>query len=538
MGYAVEVKLYGPAAMGGGVALLLGVTGALVRRPWHDELYTLELARRPVAAILEALSLDSGPPGHYLVARLFELAGLGGITPLRLLSAVAVAVAVALLAGFASHRWGPAAGWIAAAFLAVHPVTLLAATEARAYGLLFLASAVAALSLAGDGPGRRRAVLLGAVLALACWVHALGLVLCLAVAAGTALLGRPGRTRVLGAVAAGLALQLPWLPVMLHQPPEAVAWMARIAREDGIRLLLAPLAAASPSADLSPWLGLEPAVPRLWWLAPLAGGLALAAGLAARDRRPLAVVWITAGGALLGGTFLLRPVYCPGRGDVLFTGAAVLLLAAALASRPRAGVVAAVLLAGLGAWGAGLTLTGWRTKPPGPEEGIAVALTRLAAPGDVVVTTAWWGLDVRWAMGQAGRGLEWLTFPLEAGKHPGWYDDGEAGPGTAAALLERLRREASGGRRVWIVRSPPLASDRRLDVVVGALGLVPRDFGPTGLWQLWGPAPVRRGSPSRATPRGGRSWHGDDGRGGGRGATGTGPLRPGPSRAPLRAATG
>ena len=476
------------AIAGGAAMLLVGTAGVLIRRPWHDELYTLELARRPAAAILQALRFDSGPPGHYLIARAMAIAGLGGIVPLRLVSAVAVAVAVALLVSAAARRWGPTAGWIAAALLVTHPVALLAATEARAYGLLFLAAAVAAVALAGP-PGRRMALVLGATLAAACWIHSLGLVLCLAVLAGGAFLEPPGRARVWGAAAAGLALQLPWLPVMLRQPPEAVAWMARIAHGAGPRLFLAPLAVASPTADLSPWLDLEPAVAALWWLAPAAGAAALAAGLAVRARRPLAAAWSAAGAALLGGSLLLRPIYHPGRGDVLWTGMAALLLAALLAARPRAGTAAAVLLAALGAAGAAHTLAEWRTAPPGPADAVATALERLASPGDLVVTTGWWGLDVRWAMGEAGRGLEWLTFPLEAGRHPGWYDDREAGPGAAEALLRRLREAVGPGRRVWLLRSPGLASDPRLDPVAGELGLVPRAGDASGLWRLWGPVP-------------------------------------------------
>ncbi|HQR46380.1 MAG TPA: hypothetical protein PK598_10250, partial [Thermoanaerobaculia bacterium] len=58
-------------------AIALGVAARcylLLERPlWADEIFTLGLARRRVAGIVEALRVDSGPPLHYLLARLVLL---------------------------------------------------------------------------------------------------------------------------------------------------------------------------------------------------------------------------------------------------------------------------------------------------------------------------------------------------------------------------------------------------------------------------------------------------------------------------------
>ncbi len=473
------------------MALGLSVAGVLLRRPWHDELFTLELARRPVGAILAALKLDSGPPGHYLLARCLEVLGLSGIVWLRLLSAVAVAAAVALLATVATRRWGAAAGWIAAGALVVHPVVLLAGVEGRAYGLLFLATAMV-VALLEPGLTRRRAVGLAVVLAASCWVHSLGLVLCGAVLAAGALLAPGERRRVWAAAAAGLALQLPWVPVMLLQPREALEWMASLMRSPGAHLVLTPLGAASPSVDLSRWLELRPALPGLWWVAPIVGAVALIAGLTAPERRPLAALWAVPAGVVVGASLTVRPVYFPGRGDVLWVGAAVLMLAAMLARAGRVGVVVGAVLLLLGAGGVVRTLEGWHQAPRGPAADVASVLERFVEPGDVVVTTGWWGLDVRWALANHARELTWMTFPLETGRHPGWYSDREVGHDDGKALLDRLRPTIDSGARVWLLRSPPLASDRQLDEVAVSLGLVPRAAGGP-LWQLWGP-PARRSS--------------------------------------------
>ncbi len=537
-----------PAVFGSMTVIGLGLTGALVRRPWHDELYTLELARRPVRAILEALRFDSGPPGHYLLARVLDVAGLGGIVPVRLLSVLAVALAVGLLVETARRRWGRGAAWIAAALLALHPVVLLASVEARAYGLLFLAAAAVVTLLEGELDGRR-AALLALILASACWVHSLGLVLTGAVLVAGFLRETGQRLRVWGACGVALVLQLPWLPVMLRQPAAALAWMERVLRHAGARFVLTPLAVASPSADLSPWLDVRCAFGVLWWVAPVMGAFAVAAGIGDARRRPLVLSWLAPAAVLLAASMLLRPVYFPGRGDVLWTGAAVSLLAVGLVRMRRGGVVVALLLAAAGAGGAVLTIGGWHAAPPGPAETLAGTLQRFVRPGDVVVTTAWWGLDVRWAMGETGRQLDWLTFPPSAGRHPGWYDDREADPSAARDLLRLLEPARARGTGIWLVRSPALPSDRMLDGPAAALGLVPRVVDPDGLWQVWGPAPggtepvpisfrLRRGWPSPSRRRGGRSWHGAGGRAGGRAARGTGPLRRGPSREPLRGGNG
>ncbi len=492
------MKVPRTAVAGGVGTLVVGLAGALVRRPWHDELYTLELARRPARAILEALVLDSGPPGHYLLAHVLSAAGLEGILWVRLLSVLSAAAAVAVLAVAAHRRWGERCGWLAAGLLAVHPVVLLAAVEARAYGILLLCGA-AAVALLRNDLSASGTVALGAALALACWVHSLGLVLCFALLPAGALLARQARLRTWAAAAAALALHLPWIPVMARQPAEALEWMARVVREGGPRLAALPLAAASPLVDLSPWLDIRAPLPGTWWAASLLGLAALLTAAARTDERPLALLWGGAGAVVLAASFTLRPVYFPGRGDALWVGAAALLMAALLARLGRMGILLAAILVLAGGTAGLRTLALWRSQPEGPAAQAAHTLASLTRPGDLVITTGWWGLDVRWAMGREGRELEWRTFPPAAGLHPGWYSDREADPTAVEALLEQLAPRAAAGRRIWLLRSPPLPSDRLLDGVVVALGLTPRATGGP-LWQIWGPSPDRCGGPDPGQP--------------------------------------
>ncbi|NOZ79638.1 MAG: hypothetical protein GXP48_10765 [Acidobacteria bacterium] len=123
-------------------------------------------------------------------------------------------------------------------------------------------------------------------------------------------------------------------------------------------------------------------------------------------------------------------------------------------------------------------------------------LARLSRPGDVVVTTGWWLLDVRYALGARAGGLRWLTFPASSARHPGWYDDrvAEAATNEAAALARRLAGIQASGHTVWMLRSPVLASDRLLAPAAGACGLVPVASAKP-YWVLWGPARRLPGNP-------------------------------------------
>ncbi len=472
---------------------VLGSLGIAAARPWHDELYTLELARRPAGEILAALHADSGPPGYYLLCRLLHLAGADSVRALRILSLLGVVAGVALLVGAARR---PAGRWAAAALLAAHPLLLAAAVEARPYGLLFATSAAAAALLPGRELTGRRAAGLSLALAAACWLHSLGLVLVLAVGAGAVLLDSRERLRAWGAVLAALLLHAPWFGVMAGQPPESLAWMLR-GWEEVPRLYrwLGPLLEPSPVAYRGPFMPLAElpapvvAVGLGAWLAVVAGSLRGA------DRRTgtFGVWWVVGGGVLVAATGLLRPVYAPGRAEVILVPAAVALVAAGRVAGARWGRVTLgfLLLGGIAA--CGLTLGVWRAAPPPPSEELVRVLAGRVQPGDTVLTTGWWLLGIRHGMGPVGEGLRWVTFPREVAGHPGWYVDslGLTAGGEVRDLVRSLERELRAGHGVWVVRTPGLASDRLLDPLVGALGLEPVAASPPR-WALFG-RPARGG---------------------------------------------
>ncbi len=483
-----------PAWTASAAALALGLAGALVRRPWHDELYTLALARSSFTGILASLKLDSGPPGYYVMCHVLHLVGLNGLVALRLVSAIAVAIGVGLLVSAITR--GRAWQWATGALLATHPLLVRASGEARQYGVLFALAAASAIVL-NRPVGTKRGWLLALILAAACWVHALGLVLVGGVFVAGVAFPASQRRRIWLAGLGALILCLPWLPVMMRQPAGALAWMAHgWSQIPKLARWILPLAEPSPAAPPSPFVALT-ALPIVVAAAGMAVWAIIVAAGAITGRHVGAhlLVWSSAGLTLVAASLVLRPVYAPGRADVLFIPAAAFVVTAA--SRWRRWVLSGlILLAVAGAAVSAASLGAWARQPASPAVRAASALRQLSRPGDTVVTTGWWLLDVRYALGSRAAQLDWLTFPRSSARHPGWYDDraAEGAEAEVPVLTQQLRATLAAGRRVWLLRSPLLLSDRLLTPAADACGLVPlaseRPF-----WVLWGPPRLGRADP-------------------------------------------
>src|SRR5262249_11999226 len=105
-----------------------------VRPLWHDEIFTIWVARLSPSGLVSALSRDSGPPLFYLLEKPFvALAEAFGQD--RLLPALPFVAALAVLFALRYLRRGSAAGWLLV-LTAASPFLLLYAGEARAYALL------------------------------------------------------------------------------------------------------------------------------------------------------------------------------------------------------------------------------------------------------------------------------------------------------------------------------------------------------------------------------------------------------------------
>lgn len=425
-------------------ALVLRAVGASVLRPWHDEYFTVWASQLRWDELMAALRWDSGPPGLYVLVKVLSFMGLEPLVASRVLS-VAAGVLAAVLVGLAARGlFSPAAGTAASFFFAVHPLAVMWGSEGRAYGLLSLAVAASLWALGELEAGRQSWVWLASCLAFGLYTHALGLVWLLAVLAYG--LCRRQKT-VLYAAGAAAASFSPWLPVMLQQPPEAVAWMGSSFRE--VPTWLRWLGAFRLLPPVAGWgYTLEAPEPAWYWQVVAAVATVWALALA---RGWVWALLLLPAAALTFGAWLGLPVYYPGRGEAVLLAPFAALLAGGTQRRGRA--LAASLVA-LGLGGSAAVLGSFRQAPPRPEQEVARILLRQGTSG-VLVTTGWWWLGMRHNLPPSWRVIH---LPEAALQHPGWFVPGRERV-TEEELAEVERRLEDAGNRgqgVGILLTPGL----------------------------------------------------------------------------------
>ncbi len=461
-------------------ALAPRVCGALLRHPWHDEYFTAWAGQLSLRGLVAALRLDSGPPLPYLLVKLGAGLGVPPLAAARALSVIAGTAAVLLAARAARRAFGPRAGWWAGAFLAVHPLAVAWSCEGRAYALLFMAAAWAWERIETLAHERRGAVGLAAAVALACWCHGLGLLLAAVLAAVALTLQTPTRSRALAAVGAGLASQLPWLPIAMHQPPAAIAWMAAAWRAmPPAERFVAPVRLLSPLGAYASALDL-PSSPS--WL-EAAAGIVLVAVVIAGCRAVGA--WRTAIGAALPPVMLGAlaaagvPAFYPGRGEVLALAPLALLVGAA-AARSRTATLAVLALTCGAAVTSARAQFAWATAPPSGEQRIAACLRQALPDGGTVVIGGYWRLGVAYQLGASAPRYSLVNVPAEAARHPGWYDPRVDAP--RSGELENLaQRLLASPTPVAIVVAPGIATAPALEHLARRLHLHPAIEVPAGI---------------------------------------------------------
>ncbi|MCS7182474.1 MAG: glycosyltransferase family 39 protein [Thermoanaerobaculum sp.] len=457
-----------PAAI---TALLLRLWGAVGLRPWHDEYFTLWVAGLPWGELVEALRWDSGPPLPYALVKLLAGLGLPPLVAARGLSVLGGTAAVVVV-GLAAQRLGlPSGASLAAWLVAVHPLPLMWSVEGRAYGIFYLLVAASVCLLVSPSSQGGRWWWLGVTLGLSLYTHALGLVWLTSLVVWALWSRRKAVLRATGLALLGL---VPWLGVLLQQPPEAVAWMLtadepvpRSARWLGVLRLLPPVAGwgYTLEAPIPPWpvqlvagvataWVLARARSWLWWLFGLPAGL-------------VTVAWAAG-----------LPVLFPGRTEAVVFPAFALLVSVGLASVPATfarSFVAAGLMASLWlAWS-------WHRAAPRPEERVARFLLQ-RAPEGVVVTTGWWWLGLRYHLPPS---WEVEHIPAQALRHPGWFVPGKERPSVRELeeLASKLGQALGQGRAVAVVLTKGLPETAAYGKLVQHLGLVRGFTVPAG--ELW-----------------------------------------------------
>jgi uncharacterized membrane protein len=440
---------------------------------WSDECVTATWAALPCRELVAAAGADNHVPLFFLLEKL-PLARLGQTElAARLLPALfGLITVVAVFAAGNSLTQGT--GLLAAFLLAISPMHVHYAREARDYALLMLlvVLAFAAAQAVRRRGTRRDVVVLALVLALALYSHATAPFYLLGVLAACAF--PPDRrtiARLAAACALGAALWLPWVPVLLAQGGRAAVAYAWNQNEWQRRFpwQLARSWAALTHGSLAPVRNSVPDIlPSAWAGAALVTALVVLAlrrrGQAHAESHTvlrLLVACVVPLVALFGAACVGPPIYVVGRSDAPVLPLFMLLLAHAVSvALPRVRALVALVCTGLAVLPLQAVL---RLDVRSQEKLIAHFLARQRAPGEVVVSTAFLPCLQLYAGLRPGQDL--LAFPQRPaltaqpdGATSQWIDwrlhTQDRLPGEARALAERVR-DLSTGRgagRVWVVR--------------------------------------------------------------------------------------
>ncbi len=470
--------------VGAGARLFL----AFARPLWADEVFTLTLARRPLADLLSALRLDSGPPLHYLAAKLlllpFPAPGAADVV-VRLLSVAASLLHVPLMSRIGRRCGAARTGLVAAALFLLFPLAVLSGSEGRGYALaslLALATFERLLALE-EAPHPRTALAAGLLGGAAVLTHYLAVLPVAGLLVSAWERSRRRRLAVLaGAIAAATAAA--WLPVALGQPRDSMAWSeARPLVERALQ----------SAANLGLGLPVEPGPAR--YAGPLALvvlGLAIVGGRGAR---------VPAATPLLIGLGLLLPLLAfsgsallPDRTALAFLPLVALVLSGARWGEVAAasGAASAVVLA--------LSLPAWVRPTPAAE--LAGALAPKVRGGARVVAAELWGPELEYRLAREGLAGRVTFFPSDVARHPGWYSDAEPGEERLRTEAREAVLEASGGPALYVL-SPPTRAGRALVATLVEIGA--RRIAAAGVFEIWlgpagGPGVGRAAPPPRGEP--------------------------------------
>jgi hypothetical protein len=301
-------------------------------------------------------------------------------------------------------------------------------------------------ALALDGTeSRRRLAALWVVGALALWTHYLALI---AVAAALVFALARGRRGSALALAAALLAFAPWLPVLLVQPPAAMAWL----REPAGLAVPGFLSALGGVGRIPALFG--PPLPQALFAASLAVGAALSVLVFRASKQDAAVrlaalfVFLVLGLSLAASFW--RPIAFAGRSEMAVLAVWIWAVARA-AARDRAVRIAAGAAAALGLSATLFVVAG---PHPRPTTSTAVgSLTRLARPGDAVLAGPGFYLPARLAADRGRLAARVASLPDGDAVHPGWFVAwplAESDVRSALSLAEQL----PPGARLFLLLPP------------------------------------------------------------------------------------
>ena len=479
---------WGPGALVMTVAMALRCFRLGEVELWFDESYSGLLSFFTPQDILRYARAEVAPPLYYLT--LGAWAGLFGHseTALRALSVVTGSLTALVVYGVA-RKTSVAAGLAAGMAVALSPLHVQYSRQARMYAmLLLLISGAIACLLRALGHGRAARLRWWAAYALcsaaAIWTHYFAV---FALSAGLFVVlgrGRPAQREFGLATAVTVLLSLPlvpWVLVQAHLP--ATDWIEAL-----YRAIPPPLAIPRTLELFTPG-ALYPSYPQFRFGPPLCrpmtflllsaalipGVLCAIRGVPEEHRIARAgLAFLILPLVLMSAASILRPIYLPGRYDLVALPGFAILGGVGIARLPRAGRALVALVAVVLA--AGSLAPHFR---PAMYASVSRAVARNLAPalqpGDVLLFTGYSMPEVRYALLRAGRDPMFRTMPLSSAQHPGWLDLGLLNdPSRRRLESNRAAREAAamaGGRSVWLLVDKGQPGGRAMIDALESLGL-------------------------------------------------------------------
>lgn len=422
-------------ALGGPFVLALGLSLSLAGRPsyWQDEAFTLSATRRPISSLPHLLRDVDAVHGLYylLVSPWTHIATAPAWV--RLPSALATAVAAALVTvlgwQLVDRRTGVTTGLV----FAVLPVTSYYGAEARGYALATACSVAATVVLvSATRTGRRRAwVAYGVLVAVSGYAFLFTVLFVVAHLAWLAAVRpRPGAALRFGiAVAAAGVVLAPLLAVGSRQASFQIPW---IETPDQGALARVWTTWSSGSIALAVVV---------WSLTALA--VVSAGGRVGRRRRPAVVLGLgmaLAPVVLLVGASFVHPVYAPRYVQSSVSGFA--LLCGVTLARIRRVPSLAVVLVAVSVLGLPAQVRQRQADGHGDtQSSLADVLAQHRQPGDAVLySPTYWRVSSS-AYPESFAGLVDPTAAVDPAVH-GDFIGGVTDP-------DELPGRLAGGRRIW-----------------------------------------------------------------------------------------
>ncbi len=449
------------------VVAALVVAAGLVLRVWArsdlwlDEALTVNISRLPIGRIPGALRHDGAPPLYYMVLHAWMSVFGTSDVAVRSLSGLASALTLPTV-WLAARRLGhPGAAWPAVILLATNPFAVRYATENRMYALVALEAALGLLAVVAalERPTWGRLALVALAAAAALYTHywgtylvaAVGLVMLVrALRSSGSVAARRSAWRVVGALAVGGLLWLPWVPTFLFQAGHTgTPWAVPAAPSAFIELITQFSGGGADGPKLLALLLSVLLLLGLFGRASDHGRVELEVRGHATAWPLMAVFLLTPALAMVAG-LVTRSAFV-GRYTSVVLPLFIVLCGLGVAALPglwaRVAVLAAVSLLGLG-------ISFHLAHVKRTEAGVLARYLKAAArPGDVVgYCPDQIAPDTNRLLGDA---LPQLTFPRLAGpRFVDWVDYQQVSDAASpAAFAQALVDRAGPDHAVWLVTS-------------------------------------------------------------------------------------